>query len=100
MKNIQLLGDRLFARLIEKDTSDGGVVLPQCAGSSATQRMAKVLNVGPGLKAKDGSYISPEVEASQRVILDFNGGWVSIGGELLISTTARNVLAVLEEVPE
>ncbi len=88
MKNLQLLKDRIIARLITPDKSDGGIVLPQCAGNTAEHRMAEILHVGADVK---------DLIPQQKVVMDFRGGWVQLDGELLILAKEENVLAVLEE---
>ncbi len=85
--NLQLLKNRIIARLITPELSDGGIVLPQCAGNTATNRLADVLYVGSDVK---------DVKPFDRVCLDFRGGWVEMNGERLISAHEENVLAVLE----
>ena len=89
MKNLQLLNDRIIARLITPDRSDGGIVLPACAGNTAEHRLADVLHVGQKVQ---------DVKPLERVVLDFRGDWVKLDDELLIMTQEKNVLAVLEEV--
>lgn len=91
MKNLQLLNTRIVARLITPDRSDGGIVLPQCAGNTAEHRLADVLHVGTKVQ---------DVKPLQRVVLNFSGGWVKLDDELLIMTEEKNVLAVMEEVAE
>jgi co-chaperonin GroES (HSP10) len=88
MKNLTLLKDRIIARLITKEFSDGGIVLPQCAGNTDPNRLADVLYVGSEVK---------DVKPFDRVVLDFRGGWVQLDDELLISAREENVLAVLED---
>lgn len=87
MTNLKLLGTRVIARLITPDKSDGGILLPACAGNTLNTRLADVLYVGSECK---------DVKPFQRVIMDFNGGWVQLDDELLISADEKNVLAVLE----
>ena len=88
MTNLHLLSNRIIARLITPDTSDGGIVLPQCAGNTLTHRLADVIHVGSEVK---------DVKPFQRVALDFRGNWVDLEGERLILCNEDNVLAVLEE---
>jgi len=85
--NLQLLKNRIIARLITPELSDGGIVLPQCAGNTATNRLADVLYVGSDVK---------DVKPFDRCVLDFGGSWVKLDDELLISANEGNVLAVLE----
>jgi len=85
---LQLLGDRIIARLITKEFSDGGIVLPQCAGNTDPNRLADVLYVGKDVQ---------DVKPFDRVVMDFRGDWVQLDDELLISAREENVLAVLEE---
>lgn len=86
---IQLLGDRILARLIEETHSAGGLHLPESAQMTQPCRRAEIVNCGPGTKQ------SPmEVKIGDRVLLDFRGGFVDIGGERLIVTNAPSVLGV------
>ena len=88
MKNLNLLGDRIIARLITPEMSSGGIILPACAGNTADHRLADVLHVGQKVH---------DVKPFQRVMLDFRGDWVKLEDELLIMTQEKNVLAVLED---
>jgi len=87
MTNLKLLSTRVIARLITPDKSDGGIVLPACAGNTLNTRLADVLYVGSECK---------DVKPFDRCILNFSGDWVQLDDELLISTQEKNVLAILE----
>ncbi len=87
MKNLTILKDRIIARLVTPEVSDGGIVLPPCAGNTAPNRLADILHVGPDVK---------DVKPFDRVAMDFSGEWVMLDDELLISAREENVLAVIE----
>jgi co-chaperonin GroES (HSP10) len=95
-QQLQLLGDRIIARLITKQFTDGGIVLPESAGNTDNTRLADVLYVGPGRTLTNGTLVETVVKPFQRVIMDFGGGWVKLDDELLISASERNVLAILD----
>jgi len=96
-RQLQLLSDRIIARLITPLQSVGGIVLPESAGNTDNTRLADVLYVGPGRTLPNGTLVETVVKPFQRVIMDFGGGWVKLDEELLISASERNVLAVLED---
>jgi len=66
MKSLQLLGDRIIARLITPDRSSGGIVLPECAGNTDNTRLAEVLHVGPGRTLANGVLVETVVKPLER----------------------------------
>lgn len=92
--NIQLIGDKILARIIDQDKTDGGLHLPQIA-QRHDNRLAIVAAVGQGRRTKEG-FVNPGITAGQKVVLDFGGTWQRIDGELFAVVKTDNLLAVLE----
>lgn len=89
MKNLQLLKDYVLVRVHEKDTTEGGIFLPEIARDRHDYRTGTVTHVGTDVK---------EFQAGDDVVLDFGGNWIRLEGELLAVVKEENVLAVMEKV--
>ena len=91
--NLQPLGDRLIAEVIEEEeTTVSGIVLPDTA-KEKPQR-GRVLAVGPGARDEDGEYIKMDVEVGDEIIFSKYGGTeVKVAGDDYLILRESDVLA-------
>src|SRR2546423_15240107 len=91
--NLQPLGDRLIAEVIEEEeTTFSGIVLPDTA-KEKPQR-GRVLAVGPGSRDEDGEYIKMDVEVGDEIIFSKYGGTeIKLGTDEVLILRESDVLA-------
>ena len=91
--NLQPLGDRLIAEVIEEEeTTASGIVLPDTA-KEKPQR-GRVLAVGPGPRDEDGEYIKMDIEPGDEIIFSKYGGTeIKIGADDVLILRESDVLA-------
>jgi len=92
--NIKPLADRVIVEPMEAETMKGGIIIPDTAKEKPQQ--AKVIAVGPGRTAEDGSRIAPEVKKGDVVFYGkYSGTEVSVGGTDYLILREGDILAVL-----
>lgn len=92
--NIKPLADRVIVEPMEAETMKGGIIIPDTAKEKPQQ--AKVIAVGPGRTAEDGSRIAPEVKKGDVVLYGkYSGTEVSVGGTDYLILREGDILAVL-----
>jgi chaperonin GroES len=92
---IPLLDRVLIEKAVAKKTSAGGVLLPESAQSKLNE--GKVIAVGPGGRATDGSTIPMAVKSGDSVLLpEYGGSKVTIDGKDLFLYRDDDLLGVLE----
>jgi chaperonin GroES len=91
--NLQPLGDRLIAEVLEEEeTTVSGIVLPDTA-KEKPQR-GRVLAVGPGPRDEDGEYIKMDLENDDEIIFSKYGGTeIKIGTDEYLILRESDVLA-------
>jgi|SRR5947208_11876373 chaperonin GroES len=91
--NLQPLGDRLIAEVLEEEeTTVSGIVLPDTA-KEKPQR-GRVLAVGPGSRDEDGEYIKMDVEVGDEIIFSKYGGTeIKLGTDEVLILRESDVLA-------
>jgi len=91
---IKPLADRVIVEPMEAETMKGGIIIPDTAKEKPQQ--GKIMAVGPGRTADDGSRISPEVKKGDIVLYGkYSGTEVSVeGGDYLILRES-DILAIL-----
>ena len=91
--NLQPLGDRLIAEVVEEEeVTAAGIVLPDSA-RERPQR-GRVLAVGPGPRDEDGEYMKMEVEPGDEVIFSKYGGTeITVDGDDVLILRETDVLA-------
>jgi chaperonin GroES len=91
--NLQPLGDRLIAEVIEEEeTTVSGIVLPDTA-KEKPQR-GRVLAVGPGARDEDGDYIPMDVAVGDEIIFSKYGGTeIKLGTDEVLILRETDVLA-------
>ena len=94
--NLKPLGDRVVVEREEaKDTTAGGIVLPDTAKDKPQK--GKVVAVGDGRLTKDGKRRELQVKVGEHVLFtSYAGNEVTIDGEEYLIMTEDDVLAVVE----
>ena len=90
------LADRVLAkRAKEKETTSGGIILPESAQQK--QEMGEIIAVGPGKKDKDGKLIEIAVKVGDTVMWDKYGGQeITIDEEEFTIVKADDLIAIVE----
>ena len=90
------LHDRILVeRLDEETTTKGGIIIPDTAKEKPQK--AKVIAVGPGKRAKDGSLIALTVQEGDTVLFGkYSGTEVKMGGRDYLIMREDDILAVVE----
>lgn len=93
------LRDNILVRRRLSETATGaGVLIPDAVRKPLD--LGRVMAVGPGRRAHDGSFIPPAVAPGDEVALEPNRGTqVTLAGEQLLVVSERDVLGVLIESP-
>ena len=91
---IKPLADRVIVEPMEAETMKGGIIIPDTAKEKPQQ--GRVVAVGPGRTADDGSRVAPEVKKKDIVLYGkYSGTEVSVqGGDYLILRES-DILAIL-----
>ena len=95
--NIRPLHDRvLIERQEEERTSAGGIVIPDSATEKPAQ--GKVIAVGTGKVADDGSVRPLDVKAGDKVLFGkYSGTEVKVNGQELLVMREDDIMAVIED---
>jgi chaperonin GroES len=91
---IKPLADRVIVEPMEAETMKGGIIIPDTAKEKPQQ--AKIVAVGPGRTAEDGSRIAPEVKKGDVVLYGkYSGTEVSVDGGDYLILREGDILAIL-----
>ncbi len=91
---IKPLADRVIVEPLEAETMKGGIIIPDTAKEKPQQ--AKVVAVGPGRTAEDGSRIAPEVKKGDVVLYGkYSGTEVSVDNGDYLILREGDILAIL-----
>ena len=94
MKLVPLGENVIIKRLDAKETTSGGIVLPDSAQPKPQQ--GRVLSVGDGHLLPDGTRANHQVTDGDRVLFPkYAGTEVEIDGEELLIMTESEILAVV-----
>ena len=93
---LEPLGDKVIVKRLSAEEKTAGVIyLPDSAREKPQQ--GRVLSVGEGGLASDGTRIAPTVQEGDKVLFTTWGGQeVGIDGDELLILSERDILAVLE----
>ena len=96
--SIKPLEDRIVVKTVEAEqTTASGLVIPDTAKEKPQE--GEVLAVGPGRIDDKGNRVPLDVAVGDKVIYSKYGGTeVKYGGEEYLILSARDVLAVVDEV--
>ena len=91
------LGNRVLARrLDQKETSKGGIIIPDSAKKK--QESAEVVAVGAGKKDKNGNLIPMPVKVGDIVMMDkYSGQEVTIEDQEYVIVRADDIIAVIQK---
>ena len=90
------LHDRVLVRRVgEEEKTAGGIIIPDTAQEKPTE--GKIVAVGSGVRADDGSIRKLDVKAGDRVLFGkFGGTDVKVDGEDLIILRESDILGIVE----
>jgi chaperonin GroES len=90
------LGDRVVVRRTDAETKTaGGIIIPDSAKEKPME--GKVVSVGAGARADDGSLVAMELKAGDSVLFGkWNGTEVKIDGEDLLIMKENEIMGVIE----
>jgi chaperonin GroES len=90
---LEPLDDRVVVEVVEAETkTKGGIVLPDSAQEKPQK--AKVLAVGPGRVADDGTRIAPAVKKGDTVVFaKYGGSEIEVDGKEYIILRESDILA-------
>ena len=95
--NIKPLGDRVLIKVLaSEEKTKGGIVLPDTAKEKP--QMGEVVAVGPGRILENGSRVTLDVKAGDKVVYSkFSGSELKEDGiDYLILNGERDILAIVE----
>ncbi len=90
------LGDKVVVKKSEpKETTEGGIVLPESARERTLE--GRVLSVGDGRMMSDGTRVPLQVKEGDRILYsEWAGTEVNVGDEELLILSESDILAILE----
>ena len=92
--SIKPLADRVIVEPMEAETMKGGIIIPDTA-KEKPQR-GKIVAVGPGRVAEDGTRVTPEVKKGDVVLYGkYSGTEVTVGDKDYLILREGDVLAIL-----
>ncbi|MCO5611327.1 hypothetical protein L7F22_065579 [Adiantum nelumboides] len=95
-KLIPLLNRVLVQKIVAPTKSGGGVLLPETAASKVNS--GKVVAVGSGGRAKDGSVVPVVVKEGDTVLLpEYGGNQLKLGDEEFVIYRDEEILGILKD---
>jgi len=94
--NIRPLHDRIVVKRIEeKETVQGGIIIPDSAKEKPQE--GEVVAVGKGKRLEDGKVVPLDVKAGDRILFGkYSGNEIKIDGEEYLIMREDEVLGVIE----
>ena len=95
-KRLTPLGNRvLVRRLEEKESVQGGIILPDTAKKK--QEMTEVIAVGPGKKTQEGTLIPMPVHIGDTVLIDkYAGQDITLDDEEFVVVRSDDIVGIVE----
>jgi chaperonin GroES len=95
MMNVRPLHDRLLVRrLEEKETAQGGIIIPDTAKEKPQE--GEVLAAGNGKVLENGTKVALDVKAGDKILFGkYSGTEIKIDGQEVLILREDEVLAVL-----
>ena len=93
---VKPLGDKILVKRLEaQEITKGGIVLPDSAKEKPKED--KVIDVGPGKVADDGSRSKMQLKKGDRILFtSYAGTEIKVDGEEYLIMSEDDVLAVVE----
>ena len=92
--NIKPLADRVIVKPAEKETMNGGIIIPDTAKEKPMQ--GTIVAVGPGQISDSGERVTPEVKKGDTVLYGkYSGTEVNVDGVDYLILRESDVLAIL-----
>jgi chaperonin GroES len=94
--NIRPLYDRIVVkRLEEKETIQGGIIIPDSAKEKPQE--GEVVAVGQGKRLENGKVVPPDVKAGDKILFGkYSGSEIKLDGEEYVIMREDEVLGILE----
>jgi len=91
------LHDRVAVkRVSQEEKTAGGIIIPDTAQEKPQE--GKIVAVGPGARAEDGTIHKPDVKVGDRVLFGkWSGTEVKIDGDELMIMKESDIMGVLEK---
>jgi chaperonin GroES len=98
--NIRPLYDRLVVKRIEeKETIQGGIIIPDSAKEKPQE--GEVVAVGKGKRLEDGKVIPLDVKVGDRILFGkYSGSDIKLDGDEYLIMREDEVLGILEAAPK
>ena len=95
--NIRPLHDRVVVKRIEeKETVQGGIIIPDTAKEKPQE--GEVVAVGQGKRMEDGKLIALDVKAGDRILFGkYSGSEIKLEGEEFLIIREDEILGVIED---
>jgi chaperonin GroES len=95
--NIRPLHDRVVVKRIEeKETVQGGIIIPDTAKEKPQE--GEVVAVGQGKRLEDGKLIALDVKAGDRILFGkYSGSEIKLEGEEFLIIREDEILGVIED---
>ena len=97
---IRPLHDRVVVKRIEeKETVQGGIIIPDTAKEKPQE--GEVVAVGQGKRMDDGKLIALDVKAGDRILFGkYSGSDIKLDGEEYLIMREDEVLGILDQQPQ
>ncbi|HEY5997462.1 MAG TPA: co-chaperone GroES [Candidatus Deferrimicrobiaceae bacterium] len=94
---VKPLQDRVLIKRVEEEAkTKGGIIIPDTAKEKPQEGL--VVAVGPGKIADNGSRVTPEVKAGDRILFGkYSGTEIKIEGEEHLILREDDILAVIDK---
>ena len=94
--NIRPLYDRIVVKRIEeKETIQGGIIIPDSAKEKPQE--GEVIAVGQGKRLDSGKVVAPDVKPGDRILFGkYSGSEIKLDGEEYVIMREDEVLGILE----
>ncbi len=94
--NIRPLHDRVVVKRIEeKETVQGGIIIPDTAKEKPQE--GEVISVGQGKRTDDGKLIPLDVKAGDRILFGkYSGSEIKLEGDEFLIIREDEILGVIE----
>ncbi len=95
--NIRPLHDRVVVKRIEeKETVQGGIIIPDTAKEKPQE--GEVIAVGQGKRTDEGKLIPLDVKAGDRILFGkYSGSEIKLEGEEFLIIREEEILGVIED---